>query len=89
MKYPKVRGEVHTMRAVCAGASIARYGDGEFKMLKDVGIKNHDAHPVLSRRLREILQQLDQADEEAVLDGYCSRCGQWDTSWCCYDPVED
>jgi hypothetical protein len=43
------------MQRVCAGASIARYGDGEFKMLHDAGIKNHDAHPVLSRRLREIL----------------------------------
>lgn len=46
-------------------------------------------HPELTARLRAILQQLDQADEEAVLDGYCSNCGQWDVSWCCSDPRED
>lgn len=55
--YPMVRGEVETLQAVLAGASLARYGDGEFKMLHDAGIKNHDAHPVLSQRLREILRE--------------------------------
>lgn len=53
--YPEVVGEQQTLERVLAGASIARYGDGEFKMCRDTGIKNHDFHPVLSRRLREIL----------------------------------
>lgn len=54
-KYPRVLSEDETMRQVLAGASIARYGDGEFKLCRDSGIKNHDFHPVLARRLREIL----------------------------------
>lgn len=55
MTYPMVVGEQKTLQAILAGASIARYGDGEFKMCRDAGIKNHDFHPHLSQRLRDIL----------------------------------
>lgn len=66
MTYPHVLGELETLRRVVAGASIARYGDGELKMAsytdqdfvtrpERLGIKSQDAHPVLTRRLREIL----------------------------------
>lgn len=56
MIYPKVIGESETLDRVLAGASLARYGDGEFKMAAHgAGIKSQVAHPVLSRRLREIL----------------------------------
>lgn len=56
MKYPSVVGEFETMRRVVAGASIARYGDGELKMAdRPAGIKSQDHHPVLRDRLRRIL----------------------------------
>lgn len=57
MTYPMVLGEMDTLRRVVAGASIARYGDGEFKMAHhNSGIKSQDADPLLSHRLREILK---------------------------------
>ena len=56
MTYPHVLGEFETMQAVCAGRSIARYGDGEFKMSGYVtGIKSQEANPELTGRLRAIL----------------------------------
>lgn len=54
--YPDVLGEFETLRRVLAGASLARYGDGELKMADhNVGIKSQPADPDLSQRLREIL----------------------------------
>lgn len=54
--YPTVLSERETLLAVCAGRSLARYGDGEFKMVaRPVGIKSQDHDPVLRRRLAEIL----------------------------------
>lgn len=54
--YPHVLGELATLEMVLSGKSIARYGDGELKMASRlVSIKSQSAHPVLSRRLREIL----------------------------------
>lgn len=55
--YPHVIGEVQTLRAVVAGASISRYGDGEFKMCRDHGIKSQEPHRELSKRLRGILKE--------------------------------
>lgn len=54
--YPHVLGEFETMQRVVAGASLARYGDGEFKLCEGSSIKSQDAHPTLGRRLREILR---------------------------------
>jgi hypothetical protein len=64
-KYPIVRDEQETLTRILAGASIARYGDGEFKLIRqgleghiragDPGIKSQSFHPVLSRRLLDIL----------------------------------
>lgn len=53
--YPPVRDEFETMRRVVAGASLSRFGDGEFKHCADQRnvSQEHDAR--LSRRLREIL----------------------------------
>lgn len=54
--YPRVLGELETMQRVVAGASIARYGDGELKMAdRPAGIKSQDYHPVLRQRLADIL----------------------------------
>ena len=58
MKYPTVLNEFETMRRVCAGASIARYGDGELKMAAhNTGIKSQAASAKLSARLRAILKE--------------------------------
>jgi glycosyltransferase GT-like protein len=54
--YPSVRGEHETLRRVLAGASLARYGDGEFAICAGRCIPCQKHHPTLARRLREILQ---------------------------------
>lgn len=57
MRYPTVLGESETLDRVLAGASLARYGDGEFKMAgHGAGIKSQQADPALSARLKAILR---------------------------------
>jgi hypothetical protein len=58
--YPSVLSEVETMDLVVAGRSVARYGDGEFKMALGSSIKSQERHPALALRLRQILQQSGQ-----------------------------
>ncbi len=54
--YPAVTNELDTLRMVVSGRSIARYGDGEFKMAAhNVAIKPQRQDLELSQRLREIL----------------------------------
>lgn len=53
--YPTVTGEFETLAQVLAGRSLARYGDGEFKMAEGHSIKSQEEHPALAARLREIL----------------------------------
>jgi hypothetical protein len=48
--------EDETLDAVLTGKSLARYGDGEFKMAMGAGIKSQVADALLSKRLRDILQ---------------------------------
>lgn len=56
MPYPQVIGEVQTLELVLSGRSIARYGDGEFKMARYItGIKSQEPNPELTRRLAGIL----------------------------------
>lgn len=55
--YPTVLGEVETLQAVVAGASLARYGDGEFKLCRGHAIKCQVRHRALERRLRDILRE--------------------------------
>jgi hypothetical protein len=56
VKYPATLGEFETLELVLNGASLSRYGDGELKMAdREAGIKSQDYHPVLRKRLREIL----------------------------------
>lgn len=54
--YPAVRSELETLRRVAAGASLARYGDGEFNLCAGHAIPCQRFDPVLARRLREILE---------------------------------
>jgi hypothetical protein len=58
LTYPtNVLGEFDTLAAVVGGRSIARYGDGEFKIAAHgADIKSQVSHPMLSKRLRDILQ---------------------------------
>jgi hypothetical protein len=54
--YPDVINESATLDAVLAGKSIARYGDGEFKLANGgAGIKSQIGHPELAARLKAIL----------------------------------
>lgn len=53
--YPHVLGELETLQAICAGQSIARYGDGEFAMAAGYAMKTQTHDPALSTRLRQIL----------------------------------
>jgi hypothetical protein len=56
MRYPQVLSESDTLDRVLAGASLARFGDGELKIARHgAGIKSQDADPGLSDRLRAIL----------------------------------
>jgi hypothetical protein len=57
MPYPRVLGEIETLRQVAAGASLARYGDGEFKLCRGGSIKSQMYTPALSVALREILHE--------------------------------
>jgi hypothetical protein len=54
--YPAVLGEVETLARVCAGASIARFGDGEFALAEDRSIRPQRCQPDLAERLRGILR---------------------------------
>lgn len=56
-QYPNVLGELETLRRVCEGRSIARFGDGELKMCRDSGIKSQMPDRTLSQRLREVLRE--------------------------------
>jgi len=58
--YPTVMGESDTLDLVLSGRSIARYGDGEFKVAAGRWIKSQDADAELAQRLKDIL--IDSGD---------------------------
>jgi hypothetical protein len=56
VEYPNVLSEAETLERVLAGASLARYGDGEFTLAEGRSIVNQPRGDLsLSRRLRGIL----------------------------------
>lgn len=56
-KYPSVMSEEKTLDLILKGRSIARYGDGEFRIADHVTtIKNQNADAKLTERLAHILQ---------------------------------
>ena len=57
-RYPQVLTETETMNMIVSGEkmSIARYGDGEFKLCRNKSIARQRASAEISCRLREILQ---------------------------------
>lgn len=54
--YPRVLGESDTLERVLAGASLARYGDGEFALCRGRGIPCQAFDHGLQARLRGILK---------------------------------
>jgi hypothetical protein len=56
VKYPTVLDESATLDLVVAGASIARYGDGEFHLAENGSIRTQRCVPDLAARLRGILK---------------------------------
>ncbi len=57
MIYPAVLSERNTLELVVAGRSIARYGDGEFKICHGEGAKAQAKDPVLTERMKSILHE--------------------------------
>jgi hypothetical protein len=57
LKYPSVRSEEETLARVLGGASIARYGDGEFKIAGGSDCVSQIADTKLTKELRLILTQ--------------------------------
>ncbi len=55
--YPLVRSEEETLQRVLAGASLARFGDGEFKHCSDKANVSQSADRKLGDRLRGILKE--------------------------------
>lgn len=53
--WPRVLGEVETVERLAAGASIARFGDGEMKCAKGLGYSSQRPDPALAAELRRIL----------------------------------
>lgn len=56
LTYPAVRDEWATIRAVAGGYSIARFGDGELKMMHGCGYVREAGSPKLAAELRGVLQ---------------------------------
>lgn len=59
MTYPSVLSERATLDAVLAGASLARYGDGEFNLALGRSIPCQRHTDEIGARLREILHEAD------------------------------
>lgn len=54
--YPKVVGEMQTLERVLAGASIARYGDGELKIMRGGNCVSQAYDPVLANEMANIIR---------------------------------
>lgn len=59
--YPTVLSELETLQAVVSGHSLARYGDGEFKLCVGQSAKSQQRDSGLRRRLCGILQSTPAA----------------------------
>lgn len=56
MSYPKVHGELETLAKLHEGYSIARIGDGEFKMIDGAGYVREPPNKKLAHELRQVLR---------------------------------
>src|SRR5689334_5478065 len=57
IEYPPVAGEFETVAKLLEGYSIARFGDGEFKLIDGQGYFREPANEKLSAELLEVLQR--------------------------------
>lgn len=55
LKYPSVIGEFDTVHKILDGFSIARFGDGEFKMSDGKGYRRQEANRKLASELKQVL----------------------------------
>lgn len=55
VQYPKVHGEYETLAKIKEGFSIARCGDGEFKVMEGGAQVREKANPILAKELRQII----------------------------------
>ena len=53
--WPICLDEPSTVRAILKGKSVARFGDGEFKIALGEGTATHKPDPALAAELRQIL----------------------------------
>lgn len=56
MLYPRVAGEFKTVRRLVNGYSIARFGDGELKMMDGFGYIREEPNPDLAEELKQVAQ---------------------------------
>lgn len=56
MTYPNVINEFETLRAMHAGMSVSRFGDGEFNLARDRDCVSQYRNPELAQELRKILK---------------------------------
>lgn len=61
MSYPHVLGELETLERVLAGASIARFGDGELKLMFNKGCVSQVARADLATEMATLLSQPSKA----------------------------
>lgn len=56
MHYPAVLSEALTIQRALDGANLARFGDGELKLIRGRDAKSQRHHPDLERALRQVLK---------------------------------
>lgn len=74
IKLPKILNSDKSLdELITSGKSIARYGDGEFKLIMGENIGFQKSHPELTRRLKEILKNDNDNVLVGIVDifGYC------------------
>jgi hypothetical protein len=60
-QYPQIISEKSTLAQVAAGKSIARYGDGEFKIIRGGDCVSQVYTPALAQELREVLTEYNDS----------------------------
>jgi len=80
MKYPHVIGEWETLQLVVNGASIARYGDGELKLMQGRRCVSQTADADLADELKEIIGATNTASIVGIptLDKRSPKFALWD-----------
>lgn len=57
MNYPAVKGEFETVKEILTGKSIARFGDGELKIVYGSGYVRAEPNKELTAEIREVLRK--------------------------------